>query len=77
MPGIVDGILAGSELDSDEARLQRTGGNGRASMFVRALPLRLVEKDISPADRAELKWGIEHGCTPKGKCIDRAGVPLP
>jgi hypothetical protein len=74
MPGIVDGILAGSELHSGEALPQRTGGSGRAPMLVGALPLRLVEKDISPADRAELEWGIEHGYTPVARWIDCAGA---
>jgi hypothetical protein len=74
MPGISDGVLAGSELYSGETLLQRTGGSGRAPMLVRALPLRLVEKDISPADRAELEWGIEHRYTPVAKWIDCAGA---
>jgi len=61
-----------TELDPGEEPMQRAVRTGSACMLARALPLRLVEKDVRPADRAELEWGIEHGSTFVGTQVDRA-----
>jgi len=43
-------------------------------MLAGALPLRLVEKDVLPANRAKLEWRIEHR-PPGSTQSDRGGIP--